>query len=80
MLAANLQPIAEYPGANAPWLCMCMECGREVAPRLGEVKRGSRCAFCAGIRVDIDEAVEVFSPPPARTHRGGANASSAATK
>jgi len=62
MRTAGLEPLEPYPGSNRPWRCSCVNCGREVAPRYGNVKfRGGRgCRYCGGGVVDPDEAVEVM--------------------
>lgn len=39
-------PLVEFPGANAPWPCLCKKCGKEVRPRLSLVRVGTRCGNC----------------------------------
>jgi hypothetical protein len=61
MIASGYTPLERYPGANVkPWRCECMTCGRESTPTLGNARAGMRCAWCAGIRIHADEAVEVL--------------------
>ena len=74
MLAVGLEPLEPYPGALAPWRCRCSTCGREVTPRLSNVQNGARCAYCARLRVDPDDAramllavgLEPLEPYPGR--------------
>jgi recombinational DNA repair protein (RecF pathway) len=48
MRAAGLEPLVEYPGALAPWLCRCKKCDEEVQPRYNNVQQGSGvCSNCA---------------------------------
>lgn len=48
MLAAGLLVLEPYPGNNKPWRCICLTCGREVAPRRSNVyTRGRGCKHCA---------------------------------
>lgn len=60
MLAAGLQPLEDYPGANRPWKCECLTCGKTINPQYSRVKSGTGCAFCAGKMVSPEEAVEVM--------------------
>jgi recombinational DNA repair protein (RecF pathway) len=47
MRAANLEPIAEYPGNKLPWKCKCLNCGLEVSPSLASVRsNGGGCRKC----------------------------------
>ncbi len=57
MHVARLDPIEPYPGADLPWRCRCMNCGREVSPRWSTVKDNGRCAYCSQNRVDPAHAV-----------------------
>lgn len=48
MLAAGAEPLEEYQGANSPWECRCLTCGRIGHPRLNSVRLGrGPCVFCA---------------------------------
>jgi formylmethanofuran dehydrogenase subunit E len=61
MIKAGAKPIEQYPGAKVAWLCQCMKCNREISPNLSNVKNGhSPCGYCAGKKVDIAEAYEIF--------------------
>jgi recombinational DNA repair protein (RecF pathway) len=46
--APNFSPSVPYPGNNqTPWLGTCLDCGREVKPRYGNLQQGSRaCLYC----------------------------------
>ena len=50
-------PLEPFPGQKKSWRAKCMVCGRESTPSLYWVRRGSRCGFCAGNRIDPTEAV-----------------------
>ena len=58
MVGAGLRPLDPYPGADKPWRSECLTCGKEVAPRVGDIRsRGGGCEFCAGkARIPDDEA------------------------
>lgn len=61
MRAAGFEPLEPYDKGLTPWRCRCMTCGRESAPRLNSVHtKGTRCIYCAGKRVDVDEARAVM--------------------
>jgi len=45
--AVGLEPLAEYPGASAPWKSRCMRCGETVSPTLMSAERQAPCRFCA---------------------------------
>lgn len=57
MRAANLEPIAPYPGANVRWPCLCIQCGSEVAPRYSGIKGGQGGCRDCGYR-DRDQRAE----------------------
>lgn len=57
MRAADLEPLARYPGANERWPCRCRTCGKDVSPRLADVRRGTRCRFCGFKRRDTARTV-----------------------
>lgn len=47
MRRASLEPLVPYPGSDAPWLCRCLGCSAEVAPRYGDINRGQGgCRQC----------------------------------
>ena len=61
MRLAGVEPAEPYIGSEVPWRCRCLTCGREVTPRLGNVRAGhGACAYCAGRAVDPDEAAAVM--------------------
>jgi hypothetical protein len=62
MLAAGYKPLEPYKRSDTPWKCECTTCHRIVTPNLGNVKAGqSRCAYCSGTRVDIDDALALLA-------------------
>ena len=77
MALKKLKPIGHFYGVNKPWLSKCLRCGKEVQPRIGDLKQGqSGCIYCAGLRVEEKDAVKLatkngFTPlvpyPGART-------------
>jgi hypothetical protein len=60
MLAANFEPMQPYPGNSKPWKAYCIKCKRESAPHFSTVKRGSGCAYCAGIKLDETDVRKVY--------------------
>jgi len=43
----NLKPLTAYPGLYSPWPCLCLNCFREVSPRVANLRRGQKaCKFC----------------------------------
>lgn len=57
MRAGGWEPLveAEYPGANAPWLCRCMTCKTVYPKQLGNVRDGrAACRNCAEIAMGRD--------------------------
>jgi hypothetical protein len=61
MRAAGWEPLTDYPGSVHPWPSRCLRCGRESAPRLGNVRRGSGCRHCASnVAVTAEEALAAF--------------------
>jgi hypothetical protein len=57
----NLKPIADYPGAQKPWLSKCLTCGSEVTPSYTSVQQGrGGCVFCAGNRITIDQVLNAM--------------------
>lgn len=52
MVQAGLQPLGPYPGSYKAWRCQCLQCDREVAPRLGHIRRGRRggCPACSAVK------------------------------
>lgn len=61
MLQKGLEPLTPYASSSSPWLCKCMTCQREVTPTYSAVKSGqSGCAYCAGKKVDLQEALQLM--------------------
>lgn len=61
MRAAGLMPQEPYPGGKTPWKSACITCGRKVAPIYNQIQQGAGgCAWCAGVRIDPKDAVEVM--------------------
>lgn len=53
----QLKPIGHFVNGKTPWLCLCLKCGKEVYPRINDLRQGqSGCMYCAGVRVDAKEA------------------------
>jgi hypothetical protein len=62
MRAAGVEPLESYESEMTPWRSQCGACGREVAPRLNNVKRGcDACAYCSKNKADPKEAAVVMS-------------------
>lgn len=58
MILNRALPISLYPGQGKPWESECMECGKRISPRLGNILNGhNACAYCAKRKVDPDDAV-----------------------
>lgn len=60
MLNAKLKPLEPFKGTNYPWKCECLECGKTSLPRLSHIKRGVRCSYCSGSKIDDEDAVQVM--------------------
>jgi recombinational DNA repair protein (RecF pathway) len=61
MLTNGAKPLVNYPSSTSPWQCICTTCQREITPTYGAVKSGqSPCAYCAGKKVDLQEAQELL--------------------
>ena len=58
MLKAKLKPIEKFQTNSTKWKCKCLKCGKIVEPTLKQIKEGSKCAYCAGNRIDTKEAIE----------------------
>ena len=55
MKAANLEPLAPYPGTKTKWKCKCLKCGEIVYPNYGDIKQGDGgCKYCGGHFIDPD--------------------------
>lgn len=58
---AGAEPLDPYPGASRPWRCRCLRCGRQITPRLDNVRTGcGPCRYCSGQGVDPGEATAVM--------------------
>ena len=61
MKAVGLKPLEPFVSSGTPWKCKCMKCKNVVTPRLSMVKsKKSGCAYCAGVRVDEEEALKIL--------------------
>ena len=61
MVAAGVQPLEAYPGANSRWRCRCLRCAREIRPSYGSVRSGHHgCTWCARGSVVPREAAEAM--------------------
>jgi len=60
MVERGLEPLEEYPGSMVHWRVACRTCGREFQTKYNTVQQGSGCPFCAGKRVDPEEAVAIM--------------------
>ena len=47
MISAGFRPLDPYQNYNSPWRSIHIDCGNEVSPSLGAIKRQSGCSFCA---------------------------------
>jgi hypothetical protein len=61
MQKAGWEPLEPYKGNKDLWKSKCMSCGREGTPTFNNVHtHGSKCGFCNGNKVDIDDAWEIM--------------------
>ena len=62
MLKAGFIPQEEYPGSKEPWRCVCERCGKESTPSYKNIRSGASggCGYCAGIRIDPQDAVAIM--------------------
>lgn len=57
----GLEPLVPFVNSHTAWKAKCMKCGKTVSPKLAMVKsKNSGCAFCAGRRVDEQDAISTF--------------------
>jgi recombinational DNA repair protein (RecF pathway) len=62
MKEKRLLPLVPYPGSAEAWKSQCLICGRQVTPRLANLKNGhGGCLNCAGKFVDPTDAVVVMN-------------------
>jgi hypothetical protein len=60
MKMKKLKPIGIYVNGKTPWLCLCLKCGKEVQPRVSDLRSGqSGCVYCAGVKVDEKDAIKL---------------------
>lgn len=60
-LANSLRPLTPYQDSMTPWKSQCLICKKIVSPNYNKVRqRGHQCGYCAGTRVDGNEAVSVM--------------------
>ena len=60
MIAAGFEPLEPYKNSRSAWRCRCVTCERESAPSYGSIRDGGGCGWCAGMRVDAQEAAAVM--------------------
>ncbi len=77
MIDNGVKPLVPYPGSAAKWKSECLQCGKEVSPSYGSIKRGQGgCIYCAGMVVDPDEAAAFFQAndlKPLESYPGAGN-------
>ena len=57
MRIAKFEPLETFPGANKPWKCRCLRCGRVVQPAYTTIQSGQKgCVYCGKKKVDPEEA------------------------
>lgn len=73
MREAGLDPMVTYPGDKTPWKSACIRCGKTVTPRLYNVRRGTRCRYCAksGFKPALPALVYVLVHSELRTVKIG---------
>ena len=61
MRSVGLEPLDPYQNAMTPWRSQCRMCGREVSPRLNNVRSGQGgCKWCANCAVDPESAADIM--------------------
>lgn len=66
MRASGAEPQTPYPGVDAPWDCLCLQCGEPCRPRLSAMGRQGPCVPCgrlkvnASMRLSVDTAAAVM--------------------
>jgi hypothetical protein len=60
MINANLHPLEPYKGANTPWKCKCLHCGKIIKPTYGTIQQGGKCEYCAKTKVDPKDAIKIM--------------------
>jgi hypothetical protein len=62
MRNSGFEPLEKFVRSNSPWKCRCKKCGNTSAPSFKTVKNtGTKCAFCAGLRITDEEAISDMS-------------------
>jgi len=54
---AGFEPLEPFKNSVSKWKCLCKTCGNEVAPTLGNIRRGHRCKFCDGRTLPLSDSV-----------------------
>jgi recombinational DNA repair protein (RecF pathway) len=61
MVLKGLQPLEAYKRADGPWKCRCIKCFKTVTPAYSAIQQGQGgCVYCAGRKVDPDDAIALF--------------------
>ena len=60
MVKAGLKPLEPFKSSHTKWKCECLECGKVVHPRFSTVNTGGGCEYCAGNKVDSEDAVAIM--------------------
>ena len=61
MLKAGLKPLEPYTNTLTKWKCKCLKCKKIVSPTYGGIQQGrGGCAFCAGIKVDLNDVLKIM--------------------
>lgn len=56
-----LKPLEPFVNSQTPWRSKCLKCGKTVSPNYAKVKsRGHQCAYCAGSKIDEQDAVSLM--------------------
>ena len=58
MGSRGFRPLEPYPGATKPWLVQCKNCKNKFSTYLYSLNNQSSCKFCAGVRVDVAQALK----------------------
>jgi hypothetical protein len=60
MKANDMKPLEPFVDTSKKWKCLCLKCGKISHPRYSDVKRGGTCIYCAGSRVDPEDAIKIM--------------------
>lgn len=55
MVKRGYKPLTKYPGATVPWKVQCITCKRVQKIKMHSLNANSRCIYCSGNKLDIDE-------------------------